>query len=404
MGENYDFTELTAEQEEQIPAYVQAGLEIVRSTASTDDAILTQSFQQLYAASEMGEVDVMIVNSPLQAYVIDHLWGQDQDYLPIVEHDDNQYNWRMKFHMAPDLLDDLYRKIRFPLQMEAATPLYEALLSNSQSLTPAWEMFYCGEGSDPVPLAETNAVINTMLDESGLDWGQRKGPPLRKEDTFKDIYKRAWLRGQTDARAIVMTQFARDVIGVPMMDHFNAILNICRQASLCFCYPHRVIASRKPVIQRWENNQLHCPDGPTMMFADGYARWLIEGLSVPSRFVTDPGSLSVEEINAEENDELRRVMIGQYTWDRYLLESGAQVLDTVYDSDGIMQSLMAAGGMKVFCCACNSTARTYTKEVGEDCMTVADAQAYMMAIEDALAGVASEEEMKKISTDFVVQT
>ncbi|MDR0481271.1 MAG: hypothetical protein LBG66_05230, partial [Gallionellaceae bacterium] len=89
---------------------------------------------------------------------------------------------------------------------------------------------------------------------------------------------------------------------------------------------HRESASLQAV---WGTHSLHCADGPVVAFQDGWGVYAIHGVRIPFRqrhIVERPETITVEEIEAEENTEIRRVMIDRYGPARYVADSGATVV------------------------------------------------------------------------------
>jgi hypothetical protein len=58
------------------------------------------------------------------------------------------------------------------------------------------------------------------------------------------------------------------------------------------------------------------------------------GVRVPSYVVEHPAQISVRKINAEQNAEVRRVLLERFGFARFLHESGAQLLDEQLDNLG----------------------------------------------------------------------
>ncbi|MGD9680371.1 MAG: DUF6745 domain-containing protein [Candidatus Obscuribacterales bacterium] len=109
---------------------------------------------------------------------------------------------------------------------------------------------------------------------------------------------------------------------------FDAAFNWCG-------YERALFLSRYPVeFALDEQNRLHCEDGPALSFQDGQAIHFIHGVVVPETVVTEPGSLTVELIEAETNVEVRRIMIERFGLERYIEESGAVLIDS--DDCGIL--------------------------------------------------------------------
>jgi hypothetical protein len=67
----------------------------------------------------------------------------------------------------------------------------------------------------------------------------------------------------------------------------------------------------------------HSDDGPFCAWRDGTALWAWHGVRVPPQVILAPQTLTAEQIAAEPNQEVRRVMIERVGWPRYLEMSGA---------------------------------------------------------------------------------
>lgn len=76
-----------------------------------------------------------------------------------------------------------------------------------------------------------------------------------------------------------------------------------------------------------DEGRLHCDAGPAVKFADGLQLFFIEGQAVREQVVLRPRSLSVAVIRAEENAEVRRIMIERFGHSRYLEGLGAKLVD-----------------------------------------------------------------------------
>lgn len=67
-------------------------------------------------------------------------------------------------------------------------------------------------------------------------------------------------------------------------------------------------------------------DGPALTFADGYRVYSVEGIVCPRKFVEDPQSIVLDDIDQIENVALRRMYIETYGVARYLQDSGAELI------------------------------------------------------------------------------
>ncbi|MFT2016647.1 DUF6745 domain-containing protein [Streptomyces sp. 796.1] len=102
-----------------------------------------------------------------------------------------------------------------------------------------------------------------------------------------------------------------------------------------------VIAERPTTLHRDEAGRLDSGEGPALAFADGFALYAWRGMPVPADFLQQLGSLTPARVRAEENAELRRVMLEYYGYDRYLEESGAVPVHR--DETGVLWRIELAG-------------------------------------------------------------
>jgi hypothetical protein len=95
-------------------------------------------------------------------------------------------------------------------------------------------------------------------------------------------------------------------------------------------------------------------DGPAIVYADGFKVWLIEGMLAPRNLVESPQSLTLEEIDAEANVALRRMMIEAYGMSRYLLDSEAMLIHSDEFGD-LYRKELAGDEPLVVVCVTNKT-------------------------------------------------
>ncbi len=85
-----------------------------------------------------------------------------------------------------------------------------------------------------------------------------------------------------------------------------------------------VLTERPTAIHRDNLGRLHHADGPALSYPDGYALYAWRGMPIPPEVVPELAGLTVERIRAQDNAEIRRVMLEYYGYDRFLRESQAQ--------------------------------------------------------------------------------
>ncbi|MFI9822549.1 DUF6745 domain-containing protein [Streptomyces sp. NPDC052013] len=125
------------------------------------------------------------------------------------------------------------------------------------------------------------------------------------------------LLGQHDAPWLA----ALDRDGSPL----EGAARVCRSAGWWWPFEKVAVVCERPVaLHRDEAGRLDHGEGPALEFPDGFALCAWRGMPVPRAFLEELRTLTPERIRAEENAELRRVMLEYYGYDRYLSDSGAQ--------------------------------------------------------------------------------
>ena len=130
----------------------------------------------------------------------------------------------------------------------------------------------------------------------------------------------------------------------------------------------------------------HNEDGPAVAFERGddkFYVWVLNGVRVDEQIVMRPETQTVEQINNEENEEVKRIRIERYGWERYIKDAGFVVVDSrSNDIEGTKETLYgtpasASSPIKVLVCACPSTAKVFSLEVDPDVCSCEEAQSYL---------------------------
>ena len=130
--------------------------------------------------------------------------------------------------------------------------------------------------------------------------------------------------------------FFREVCGLECGEDALAYKATLEAAHLWCSLSRRdfVMACEHPTAIYRESRQgraddLHCEDGPAIAYQDGWGVYAVHGVEIPFRqrhIIERPQTITVEEIETEQNAEIRRMMIDRYGLARYVADSDATVV------------------------------------------------------------------------------
>ena len=87
-----------------------------------------------------------------------------------------------------------------------------------------------------------------------------------------------------------------------------------------------IISDRPELLLVDDQNRPHNDNGPFCRWRDGSALYSVHGVRVPMWLIEHPELLTIEKIEAQENAEVKRVMIERYGVSAYLTDSNAEEL------------------------------------------------------------------------------
>jgi hypothetical protein len=134
------------------------------------------------------------------------------------------------------------------------------------------------------------------------------------------------VHGQHDAAWLPAFDGAAELAG---------LARVARSAGWWWPYERVVILTERPTgLHRDNLGRLHHGDGPALSYPDGWGLHAWRGMPIPAEVAAQLPHLTVEQIQAETNAEVRRVMLEHFGFERYLRESGAKEVHR--DQTGIL--------------------------------------------------------------------
>jgi hypothetical protein len=135
--------------------------------------------------------------------------------------------------------------------------------------------------------------------------------------------------GSQDAGWLSYFQFFKTIGLVSGTSPISGLLELAQSCGWVFPFQGAIILTERPnKLVRDELHNLHCEDGPALSYPDGFSIYAWHGVRVPERVILTPELITPKEVLNENNQEVRRVMLERYGWDRVLADFEATEINT----------------------------------------------------------------------------
>jgi len=193
---------------------------------------------------------------------------------------------------------------------------------------------------------------------------------------MRDIYQNIYFWGGQDCYWLATYDLARRC-GVKFKNEkqFEAYLNYSRTCGWMFAYPKVAFVSDRPSVVHFDNEKrLHCENGPSIAFRDGWALYHWHGISIPEEWVTGKPPTAKEALTWQ-NIEQRRAAAEIVGWQNILSQLNAKVIDQDVDPEvgTLLEAEIPDSGKERFIQVKCGTGRTFCLPVPRECRTALEA-------------------------------
>ncbi len=371
---------LTEEAKNEIPAWNRRWVEIIRRTTQMSEderGVVASAIRDMYrlAGLDGDNLRIVFVSSPLMAATVAGAatawWHQHERAATYAA-------TRAATRAATDDDTDAATRAATRAATDAATRATTRAATDDDT----------DAATRGATRAATDAAFITMLSSALRVVGDTR--------LARSCIARTWnMRngGNQWASWCCFLSFVRDVVGWSNQVHkkYAVYETVAIHSGPRYMHPRFCIVSDFPTLlaARDDGGTLvaHSTTGPSHAWADGFAIWMIDGVRVDEQIVLHPETQTVEQINRESNEEVRRIRIERFGWERYLTASQAAIVEQrINERDGQAERLYRMhDGRQRFVCIDPSTGRRYALGVPREIVSCQAAQDWMSHDLDRLA-------------------
>jgi len=253
------------------------------------------------------------------------------------------------------------------------------------------------------PLYKYNPRIEKAIDDA-IDFGELIPESLIDDmvqilkDTKEEIYNLSFESGANQSYWHSFYAFGQ-YIGVKFDDDstkkFEIVQRIAKKCGYIFYFDNMIIVTNRPCELHFdENNEGHNEKGPYIKFRHSNGKsdlYAIHGVVVPASIIEHPELITMADIEAEENAEVKRIMMSQMGIEKYLDQTQATIVDMDMtfvsqqnDTRSVPRALMQdKDGRKFLVGSDGSNARVFYMQVPEDCMTCVQAASALAGFDES---------------------
>jgi hypothetical protein len=250
-------------------------------------------------------------------------WQVREEVHRHVQEPDQTWDWEWEHAIWPRLLGKVARR--------AWLPPWELVVTAPGASSDIWDGSYPGEGEledeDDPGAALPGQSTEELWD---LEEDERDRYEAYWDSVFEEEVQSAWYtRGQHDAGALALIDILDRAVGLRLSKPLAGQLLLGRSAGWWWPFEQMAILTERPCVldlTRDQQGRLHHPTGPLAAYPDGWGVWAWHGLRVPRLLIERPDTITVEQIRATHNLEVRRVLLERYGLDRYLRNADAALV------------------------------------------------------------------------------
>lgn len=321
-------TKLTAEQEALIPVVREEWISVGLQAAPADRRAAEAGVADAYRAAGLGPPRIFIwLDSPLAGAI------------------GTTFLHRLFTRMSGDhVRGRVCGQVRHQVQDQVRREIWGQARGQVQGQVRDRVLQVWGQVQDQVGRQVENQARERFLDDvRDKVWGQVRGQvrgPSQVRDRFMgQVWHQAWgrvfrgqvrahvgqgLLGQPDAGFLAWCDYWIRV-GVKGSERAQGLINVARNAGWWWPLPGAVVLTERPrCVHLDDSGRLHAESGPAIVYPDGFDVYAWHGMHASRELIEEP--IRLEQIKLESNAELRRMMIERYGLERYLRDTGAELV------------------------------------------------------------------------------
>ena len=190
---------------------------------------------------------------------------------------------------------------------------------------------------DPIDVEKTSEIIRNIYAAQNLDAPEiiySTSPKKSKEILGEDYNTANACYGFHDAGFLSYYDYFAEVVGVEGLEPIKNLVELSKVCGWWYPFDTMCVIEERPILRMEEmpdgsgNKWCHSDDKLAIEYPDGWGVAVVEGKRIPnSEWITNPESITMDVINATDDNDLLTILLDRYGWDKYYEEIQAEPMD-----------------------------------------------------------------------------
>lgn len=388
MVDKFPYRELSQSQRRMLDEHLQAARSSARNTESLRDPkefkAVQETVTKLYAGLDLPTPAIHVLNSPMScAFAWAHTPQGVAERWKVFN--DDFYTHPLSSPIV-DVIADGYnaftRLVEHSISISITPTLSTPIVEEYNQLERVGDLLATVITSLEKPMDNAKFVerfakdVKANISDPAIRNGVQRQPVPRLEHLHLPP---TMFRGQHYVRTAFYQ--AMSDLGLPFIGYHKNLISLWQQMNKAchWWFPYRnviLLSDRPSDLHVDDRGRLHNPRGAAIEYRDGWKVHAWKGILIPSNIVENPDSLTVTQILAETNTEVRRVMVDVYGLERFVVDSKSKKLDQQGEYILLKVPYLREGDMIALKMTCPTTSAVYVHTVHPDCTNVEQALAW----------------------------
>lgn len=278
----------------------------------------------------------------------------------------------------------------------------EFLTKEQEAKLPSYRKKWIDIGlcQEPIDYERSKEYITAQYIQQKLEppeFKYSRSPKESKEILGKHYSLDAACYGHHDSGWLCFYDFFKEEIKLDCVNELSNLIELSKVCGWWYPFDTLCVIEERPKLKMQDMPDgsgmkwCHSEDSLAIEYPDGWGIAIVEGKRIPnSKWITNPESITIDDINNTNDNDLLSVLIERYGWGRYMSDINAEAIDSRENYiDNTLEALYSTDKMGLRLLVTCPTGRMFALPIESGIKTCLEAQNFIgdVSSEDSMPNV-----------------